>query len=156
MEDDESAAMWHLYAEEGKGLAISTTVGRLLGTCRPFFAERAKKPEDLWYGRVRYVDLLTQKLKAGMMERFFFKHHVFGSEKEFRLAITLAMTEQFGVRVPAKGVSVEVSLDRLIQHVYIGPSVTGAQQSRVSAALGKHGLQDRIVKSCLLGTPRYT
>ena len=91
IEREESAAMWNQYADDGKGIALSTTFGRLRRSCRPYFAPNALLPEDTWCGRVRYVNLLEQRLHPTDRERFFYKHHVFASEKEFRLVISLAM-----------------------------------------------------------------
>lgn len=156
IERDESAAMWQLYADAGKGVAVRTSVARLLEAIRPFFAEGAKEPEDLYYGSVRYVNLLKVRISIHSMHRFFHKHRAFSSEKEFRLAISLAMAEEFGVRVPARGILVDICPDHLIDRIYIGPYVSAKRQAELVEEIRRSGFHERVAKSCLLGTPRYT
>jgi hypothetical protein len=90
------------------------------------------------------------------MNRFFHKHRVFASEKEFRLAISLAMAEEFGVSIPERGIRVEVSTGNLIERIFIGPSVSRKLQAELMEVIRRSEFQDKVAKSCLLGAPRYT
>jgi hypothetical protein len=85
----ESAAMWRLYADESKGIAICSTADRIRAADRPFRLDPSYGIEDLWLGEVRYADLLMVRLNLGMEERFFCQHRAFSSEGEFRAALSV-------------------------------------------------------------------
>ena len=152
----ESDAMWKLYAGESKGLAICSTPARMRAAFHPFRLAPTYGIEDLWAGPVRYEDLMKVRLRAaGMLERFFYKHRAFEWEREFRLAISVRMAEEFGVSVPDDGIEVSVDLDALIEHIMLGPALTGPQVEQIIEHARVAGLGKRVVKSSLLGYPRY-
>jgi hypothetical protein len=91
----------------------------------------------------------------GSVKRYLFKHLAFAWEREFRLAISLTMAEEFGVSVPVRGISVPVSLRGLIDHIIIGPEISAAQWRRVERLARETGFGDRLRFSSLLGKPRY-
>ncbi|MYB38196.1 MAG: DUF2971 domain-containing protein [Gammaproteobacteria bacterium] len=154
--DYESDAMWRLYGAENKGVAICSTPERMRAALKPFRLAPEFGIEDLWAGPVEYVDLTRQPLTdPGMLERFFKKHRAFEWEQEFRLAISLRMAEEFGVRVPVCGISVDVDLDVLVDRVVLGPSVSGAQYLELHEPLQRAGLSKRLQRSTLFGRPRY-
>ncbi|HNS19398.1 MAG TPA: DUF86 domain-containing protein [Sedimentisphaerales bacterium] len=110
--DYESAAMWKLYASNRMGVAVRTSAERLRTALQPFrLAPRFGEEEPYW-GRVRYVDLHTERLRVGMEHRFFYKHRAFEWEREFRVVISLRMAEEWAVPVPADGIDVPFDPDR--------------------------------------------
>jgi hypothetical protein len=154
--DYESDAMWQLYAGQWKGVAVRTTPERIKAAAQPFRLRPDYGHEDLWGGYVRYVDLLKVRLKASMLDRFWYKHMAFSWEREFRLAISLRGAEEFGVAVPEAGVQVGFDIDRLIEEIYIGPSLSAEDTQAVHEAAKAAGIQGRVKVSSMLGTPRYT
>jgi hypothetical protein len=153
--DYESDAMWKLYAGESKGVAICTTPERIRAAARPFRLAPEYEPEDLFCGVVEYVDLTQVKLNLSMLDHFFLKHKAFSWEKEFRLAISVRIAEENGVKVPELGVSLSVDLDSLIERIVLGPLLEGTEIIAITEAATKAGLASRIEKSTLLGQPRY-
>lgn len=151
----ESDAMWQLYADERKGLAICSTPDRMNRAFQPFRLKPEYGHESLWAGKVKYVDLLQVRMNAGMETRFFYKHRAFEWEREFRLAISVRSAEEYGVPVPENGIYVTVDPKILIEKIMLGPALPGADVERVAKAAQAAGLGDRLVKSSLLGTPRY-
>jgi hypothetical protein len=152
----ESDAMWQLYAALRKGVAIRTTPDRIRAAARPFRLKPEYGHEDLWAGNVNYVDLLRERLRVNMPERFWYKHMAFSWEKEFRLAISVRMAEEFGVQVPEHGVSVDFDISQLIDRIYLGPSLAEGDIAAIRGAARAHGLEERIRVTSMLGTPRYT
>jgi hypothetical protein len=148
--------MWQLYAGSRKGVAIRTNVERIRNAVKPFRLQPEYGHEDLWAGNVVYVDLLKERLRVGMMERFWHKHMAFSWEQEFRLAISVRTAEEFGVQVPEHGIEVEFDLAQLIDRIYLGPSLSDVDIAAISKAAKAHGLEDRIKVTSMLGTPRYT
>lgn len=152
----ESDAMWQLYAGASKGVAIRTTPNRIQAAAKPFNLKPEYGHEDLWAGNVNYVDLLAERLRVNMLERFWYKHMAFSWENEFRLAISLRMAEEFGVEVPEHGISVEFDISQLIDEIYLGPSLSEAEVAQIRSAARVHELESRIRVTSMLGTPRYT
>lgn len=151
----ESDAMWRLYAEQSKGVAICSTPDRIRNAFTPFRLQPNHGAEQLWGGPVRYVDLTKIRMKESMLNRFFFKHRAFEWEREFRLAISLRSAEEFGVDVPDLGISVTVDLDALVDHIIVGPALSITEIDMVVEHATAAGFGSRIRKSSLLCRPRY-
>jgi hypothetical protein len=152
----ESDAMWQLYAGSRKGVAVRTNAERIRAAAKPFRLKPEYGHEDLWAGNVNYVDLLKERLRVSMNDRFWYKHMAFAWEREFRLAVSVRTAEEFGVQVPEHGVKVEFEVPQLIERIYLGPSLPKADTAAIRHAAKAHGLEDRIRVSSMLGTPRYT
>lgn len=151
----ESDAMWQLYAGARKGVAIRTSAGRIRAAAKPFRLKPEYGHEDIWAGNVVYVDLLKERLRVSMMDRFWYKHMAFSWEREFRLAVSVRMAEEYGVQVPEHGVKVEFDLTQLVDRIYLGPSLSAGDVAAVRDAAATHGLRDRVEVTSMLGTPRY-
>jgi hypothetical protein len=154
-EEYESDAMWKLYAEQSKGVAICTTADRMRTAIKPFRLQPAYGIEDLWAGAVSYHDLMTARLRPLGKTIYFSKHRAFSWEKEFRLLISLEMASEFVPDVPAGGIEVPVDLDALIDHIMLGPELSVEDRDRIIASSREAGLGDRVRKSSLLGQPRF-
>lgn len=152
----ESNAMWQLYADSSKGVAVRTNAERIRAAAKPFRLKPEYGHEELWAGNVNYVDLLKERLRVDMIDRFWYKHMAFAWEREFRLAVSVCTAEEFGVQVPEHGVKVEFEVPQLIERIYLGPSLSEADVVAIRHAAKAHGLEDRIRVSSMLGTPRYT
>ena len=152
----ESDAMWQLYAGSRKGVAIRTNAERIRAAAKPFRLKPEYGHEDIWAGNVNYVDLLKERLRVNMMDRFWYKHMAFSWEREFRLAVSVRMAEEFGVSVPEHGVKVEFEVPQLIDRIYLGPSLSETDIAAIRSAAKAHGLEDQIRVTSMLGTPRYT
>jgi hypothetical protein len=154
--DYESDAMWKLYAGESKGIALCTTPERMRDALKPFRLKPEYGSEDLWAGPVEYVDLTQVRMKeVGMLNRFFYKHRAFAWEREFRLAISLRIAEEFGVDVPKDGIYIEADLDVLIERVILGSTTSPEERELVTQQVERLGFGDRLERSTLLGQPRY-
>lgn len=151
----ESDAMWQLYAGSWKGVAVLTNAERIRAAAKPFHLKPGYGHEDLWAGNVNYVDLLEERLRVNMLDRFWYKHMAFAWEREFRLAISVRMAEEYGIQVPERGIKVAFEIPQLIERIYLGPSLSEADAGAIRFAAKVHGLEDRIRVSSMLGTPRY-
>lgn len=153
--DYESDAMWKLYAGQGKGVAICSSPDRLNLALRSFRLAPGYGSETIWFGPVRYCDLTKVRLRTNMERRFFFKHQAFAWEREYRLAISLRIAEEFAVKVPDRGVEVSVNLEKLISYVLLGPELSDADRMTISKLVNHLGFGDRLKTSSLLWRPRY-
>ncbi|WP_234802393.1 DUF2971 domain-containing protein, partial [Xanthomonas citri] len=152
----ESDAMWQLYAGSRKGVAVRTTPDRIRAAAQPFRLKPEYGQEDLLAGHVNYADLLKERLNVSMAERFWYKNLAFSWEREFRLAVSMRMAEEFGVAVPEFGIHVEFDLDVLVDKIYLGPSLIDEEIAVIRASADQRGLGDRVRISSLRGQPRYT
>ena len=154
--DYESNAMWKLYAASRKGVAVRTTAKRLQASLKPFRLAPGYGEEEPYWGKIRYVDLHTERLSTSMEQRFFTKHRAFESEREFRVVVSVRMAEEFGVRVPEDGIDVPFVPEELIECIYLGPELLPNDREAVVQACAAINLKVRLVTSTLLGRPRYT
>ncbi|MGW0327767.1 DUF2971 domain-containing protein [Nocardia sp. NPDC003183] len=152
----ESDAMWKLYADEHKGIAICTTPERMRAAFQPFRLSPDCDVEQLIAAPVEYIDLTEVRMNdTGMLNRFFFKHRAFEWEREFRLAISLRMAEEFGVQVPDGGIHVEFDLEAFVEKIVLGSTISADERKIVATHVESAGLGDRLQYSTLLGRPRY-
>lgn len=77
IEEYESDAMWKIYANFGKGIAISTTIEKILSSMKPYTLPKALESEDLIFWKISYVNLIGNELNVDMRKRFFYKHIIF-------------------------------------------------------------------------------
>jgi hypothetical protein len=151
----ESDAMWKLYAEQSKGVAICTTADRIKAAAKPFRLQPTYGVEELWAGPVTYHDLMEVRLRPLGKTIYFSKHKAFSWEKEFRLLISLEMASEFVPGTPDGGIEVSFDLGVLVDHIMLGPELSPAERDRVIAKSQEFGLGDRVRKSSLLGQPRF-
>ena len=141
----ESDAMWKLYGAQKKGVAICTTPERMRHAFKPFRLRPDYGLEEMWAGPVTYVDLTQVRMRnVGMLGRFFHKHRAFESEREFRLAISLRMAEEFAVRVPEDGISVKVDLDCLVDRIVLGSTTSPEEREQIVRGRGTCRAQGSI------------
>lgn len=153
--DYESDAMWKLYAGFHKGVAIETTVHTLVDSVAPFKLQPNYGDETLWGGAIKYTDMTQVRLNTSMERRFFHKHQAFAWEREYRLAISVRIAEEFGISVPSDGILVSVDLSRMIKRIILGPKLAESDRKTITNAANAAGLSDRVALSSLLFNPRY-
>ena len=81
--EHENVAMWRIYADESKGVGITTTPDRLRTACKSFRLQPTYGVEDLWGGPVHYEDLTKVRLRLPGDQTYFCKHLPFYWEREF-------------------------------------------------------------------------
>jgi hypothetical protein len=83
MNDDESQAMWKIYAGENAGIAVQSTVGRLKEALR-------KVPFPVCLGEITYVDRdqYTRQWEGASRSPYMFKRKEFEFEREMRALIS--------------------------------------------------------------------
>jgi len=154
-ENYENDAMWKLYSNDKKGIAITTTPQKMSVALKPYRLKPEYGVEDLYIGNVEYVDLSTHYVETTMLNVFFHKHIIYSYENEIRLAISLRQAEEFGVKVPELGIFVQVDYSQLIDEIIIGPNINSEDRETLFNVVRESGLESRIKDSCLLYKPRY-
>ena len=153
--DFESDAMWKLYADLHKGVAVQTNPQLLATAIKPYRIKPEYAEEELWGSAVKYVDLTKVRLKGSMLDPFFYKHQAFSWEREYRLAFSLRTAEEFGVNVPDTGIKVQTKPSDFIERIILGPHLSMTEQDLIKSAAQDAGIADRLEMSTLLFRPRY-
>lgn len=153
--DYESDAMWKIYAQNKKGIAITTTPEKMQQAFKAYRIKPEYCEEDLYIGNVEYIDLVSQRINDTMLGTYFHKHLVYAYENEIRLSISLRTAEEFGVRVPEKGIFVLVDYLKLIDSIIVGPNVDVKDRKKIQQIMQKIGLESKVRDSCLTYKPIF-
>ena len=124
MNQQESAAMWKLYSQSQKAIAIRTTYGKFVSVL----------PDKAYVGCVRYLDYRKELMPEGdsAMLPFFHKRKSFTHENEVRAVIRQIPSNEglppgiprdayLRPENPDRGESIPIDIRALIEMIYVGP-----------------------------------
>ncbi len=147
--ESESEAMWRLYSENNKGIAIQTSVGNLIDSIND---------ERIYFSEVKYIDFHDKKLtkKDCMVNGEFgplLKREAFRHEQEARLylqpQVDYVNVSDENFKCPPERVDVDTK--KLISKVYISPYATEPYLSSVRFLTDHFGIdRDNVIQSSLL------
>lgn len=150
--NSESHLMWKSYARQHKGVAIKTTIRRLKASLKEYKIKPAYEAEQIWIGKVKYVDFELDNTASSMLSRFFYKKKFYSGENEVRLAISLRIAQECGITIPKQGILVPVELNTMIQEIYC---VNQKLQGQLEEKIKSKGLNCPVNLSEALGNPVY-
>jgi hypothetical protein len=139
MGDGESAAMWGLYCPGGFGVAIRSTIAKLIAALPGQIGDSAIK-----VSAVTYADYDSVRTPDGShtMAPFLLKRQSFRHEQELRALLIH--------RDPAPAVlPVPVDLGSFIEAVYVAPQSSGWRRRVTESVLHRYGLDVPVVQSRL-------
>lgn len=153
----ESAAMWSLYARQGLGVAIRSTIPRLTQTLTD---NLVKTPEVVHVGVVHYIDYSTDWIPEGnVLWPYVHKRKSFEHEKELRVVTTILpriIDGENPVQEPsADGFLAPVDPNLLVEELYVAPGSGKWFRDVVQATTKNFGLDRQVHESSLDGTPVY-
>ncbi|MBC3411317.1 hypothetical protein HU720_08370 [Pseudomonas sp. SWRI51] len=149
----ESEAMWKLYGESSKGIAIRSTVGRLKSALEA--AQEISWPKKIFIGKVKYLDYADSTLSAkdcvvnGLISPLL-KRVQYAHEHEIRAFFVSNISYEAIDSFDAKPHQIEISLGELIESVYVSPYVDTSYAKAVRAVFNVYQLQCDMVESELL------
>ena len=141
MSNHESVAMWEVYVKSGEGIAIQSTVGRMI---KSFTIAK----DAVYIGAVKYVDYDKQEMPWN--NTFYLAVHKrksFEYERELR-AIVMSPNN-------VSGVNIAVDLNELISRVYVAPNSPVWIHKLVQRIMLKYNLKKKVVHSGLEQNPMY-
>jgi len=154
----ESEKMWKNYGDDGKGVAIRSSIKQLASS----FELPGGFGKISRVGRVNYVDFGTCDLGArgeDMVRVAFIKDkELFKDENEVRI-VTLNSFHSgtlfpdgnspstFGVAPEIKGMHIKCSLQELIQGVVVGPNTDWNFHMLIKQIIGRYGLTVNVERS---------
>lgn len=121
--EQESAAMWRIYAGSGEGVAVQSTVGRLV---KCFRWEGGVAEDTVLVGQVNYIDFEQDMIEGlNVLAALIHKRSYFDYERELRAVylprpggLTSAALEQRA----RDGQYLPVDLGILIEKIYVAPT----------------------------------
>lgn len=139
----EDAGMWDRYGKQGEGVAVTTTLDRLI-------ASVADEPRPIDIAHVEYMDYRVGSIldKSGELNHFLLcctKRDSFSQEQEVRL-ITLDASKS-GPTI--RGVALRCDITALVRDIYIDPDAMPVFVKSVRATAKQYGLIVRPIKSDL-------
>jgi|SRR5579872_3806672 len=144
LNEHESAALWHIYADQNKGVAIRSTIAQLT------WALDGNRDTRFYGSLVKYIDYDKEMIpEDDGLYPYIHKRRSYLYENEFRLLHEDPKVGQWpdlGEQTKV-GVSFPISLDRLITSVYVSPGSRDDQIELVEALLATRSLRIKVVRS---------
>jgi hypothetical protein len=131
----ESAAMWKLYLSSTEGVAIQSTVGRLIRSLE-------KSEDKILVGLVKYIDYETTGVGDNVYHRTIHKRKSFAHEQELRAI----MHRESPVEPQKPGYNVRVDVDTLIERIYVAPTCPSYVRPVVESVVKKFGLSKEVIQ----------
>lgn len=139
LNDFESEAMWKLYSKDvTNAVAIQTTYMHLY--------EALYKDPTISIGKVNYIDFSKQFTSVN--DAFWFKRKSFEHEHEVR-AVVKRRSENI------TGISFPISVDKLIDNIYISPYAPAWFAEVVKSLLEKYNINKPLLQSDMCAQPFY-
>jgi len=158
--NSENDSMWRLYLKSNEGVAIKTTVHKLLKSF-------SNTPEKIYCSKVRYLDYENDTwydkteypyISYNMFIPIVHKKVEFKQEAEIRLIneIETDDLDKFWKRQPnQKGKNINVEVENLIDTVYSSPTSDKYQIKKIREIVSKYNFDFNIEKSELSNEPYY-
>jgi len=146
MSDTEQYLMWTAYSSIDEGIAIKTTVGNLIDSLDP------NDKRSIYISDVNYIDYKSQYTFdktggfANLLAPFFCKGKYFEQEKKLRLIYN---NYEIDERNKIEGVQFKVSLDTLIDEIWIAPVARTWFEEIVNKELILHNIHKQVNRSCI-------
>jgi hypothetical protein len=140
MNEIESAAMWSIYARSNEAISVQSTYTRLCNCL----------PPDVFVGEVQYINYENEWMPEGnSFWPFVHKRKSYEHEREIR-AVLQDMSPSPGQQNAERGRLVEVSVDDLVEAVYVAPTAPTWFRDVVEAVTAKYGFAHKpIIRSSL-------
>lgn len=146
--DEESAAMWEIYARRNRGVSVKTSFRRL--------SEGIAARGDLFGGLISYSDnTSTWTPEGNLLLPFLRKRPFFSYEREFRLVVQNLGDASAKSEVRGRGFWLRADLNSIIEEVVLAPATDPWIRDAIAEALRKHELSCVIRASDMDDEPMF-
>lgn len=151
----ESEAMWKIYSQSDRGIAIQSTIGRLKHC---FTDER-----EVNIGKVKYIDYNVDAIPVGdFFSPFFYKRKSFSYEQEIRALVQTLddvpiekREKNYPEGIYPYGIGIKIDINLLIENIYISPYAPNWFYDLIKSITLKYGYNFNIKKSILSAKPMF-
>jgi hypothetical protein len=163
--EDESAAMWDLYIRAKQGIAITSTIQKLIDnfnlTAQKTETDRTKQEvKNVYIGEVKYINFAKEEIPTSCLSqihRFAYKMKSFGYENEVRLLfgpehsydVSQSESPNFGIELQV------LDINNLIDEIYIHPEAPKDYEEIVQCMIDKHGIYKQVQRTDLSKEPLF-
>jgi hypothetical protein len=148
--DHESVAMWELYANQGKGIAIRSTYRRLLNAL-------SGASESFYIGQVKYVDYDSDTIVGKtLLAPFICKQRPLEHERELRVVIggvPIGDSEIEWSASKPRGVQIPINRSELIEAVIFAPRTESWIAEAFTATMRRIGVDSPVRLSAINRAP---
>lgn len=146
LNNNESVAMWKLYAKTKNSVAIKCRYDTLV----------QQLPQNCFIGRVNYIDYETT---AFPMNNLYYpvmhKRLEYSYESEVRIVSTDVETIIHDDHVPPKNIKIGVDMNILLDSVFVSPGCSSFFPDVVNDILEKFVISKTVIKSKLFDPPAH-
>lgn len=158
-DDEESEAMWKIYGDAGKGIAIRTTVAKLSTALGDDFDGKIARVKYVNYSKVTKEDaeaILLAK-KQNVILAPIFKRHSYAHEREVRAYMQIKDAHVNDVET-YKSHMAPINYSSMIDEIVVSPFCGGSYVKATKAVASLFGLNSRVRQSTLISdlTPLYS
>jgi hypothetical protein len=143
--DKESAAMWEVYLKSDEGVAIQSTVQRLINSFSDY-------GNDVCISQMKYLDYSTDFMAR--IDPLISKRNSFEYERELR-AFIFNSELMFNDAVPPRGIYVPINLDELVDAIYVSPKSEKWFADLVGSVCVRYKLAKEVIQSDLASSALY-
>jgi hypothetical protein len=160
--DYESEAMWRLYSNYQKGIAIQTDLITLIDELPDRYDNKGFK-HGIQIAEVKYIDFNNPEMsffKPGFVETYLLKRQAFNYEKEIRIFTHLHCgwgNEKIGVEPEIEDdyILLNVNLKNIIKKIIIAPNSPSWYKKLILSILKKYGYDLEVENSSLAEKPSH-
>jgi len=161
--NSENDSMWKLYLKSNEGIAIKTTIAKLL---KSFYS----LIDDIFCSKIRYLDYEKEYWydkdeypfwEYNMFIPLVHKRIEFKQEAEIRLIHKVKVLKEIGIekywnqRPIEKGKFISADIEHLIENIYCPPTSDSNQIKKVEELISKYDFRFKVKKSKLSKEPYY-
>lgn len=151
----ESEAMWKLYSQSDRGIAVCSTIGRLKSCI--------KDARNVYIGKVKYIDYREDVIYVGdFFSPFFHKRKSFSHEQEIRAFVETTDDipvengeQDYSKDVYPFGIGIKIDPNILIDKIFISPYTQSWFFELVCSVTKRYGYNFFIHKSELNESPMF-
>ena len=153
----ENINMWRYYQGQNKGVAIQTTLRKLIENIGAYKVESANKEETIYIGRIKYIDYKRDVMdkRYGFITPFLYKRKEFKDENEIRFLISLRFVEEFGINIPEQGINVPFNIETGIEKIVLPPKAEKELIDNINRILIDNQKNIAVVHSSLTMSAKY-
>lgn len=152
----ENISMWRYYLRQDKGVAIQSTLRKLLENIGIPKSE-VIYGEEIYIGRINYIDYNIDSMnkKYGFITPFLYKRKEFEDENEIRFIISLRLAAEFGVEIPKQGIEVPFNFESGIEKIVLHPNADKELNDKVNQIISDYQKNITVKSSSLTIPAKY-
>ncbi len=155
--DYESEAMWRLYSNYQKGLAIQTDLITLINELPDKYNNKGFK-YGIQIAEVKYIDFNNPEMSffhPGFIEIYLLKRKAFNYENEIRIFTQLYPDWGIGPEIEDDYILLNVNLRNIIKKIIIAPNSPSWYKKLILSILEKYGYDLEVENSSLAEKPSH-